>query len=92
MPAFRSQTEARKNLLAAVDRVAEGLGNTRAICKKCYVSPLVVDAYLNGILHDELGRALGQTRGKSRTGLRPEEAAVLALFERLTTLRERAAA
>jgi DNA topoisomerase I len=91
MPGFRSQSEARKNLLSAVDQVARGLGNTRAICRKCYVSPVVVDAYLSGVLHDELGRSLKQTRGKSRAGLRPEEAAVLSLFERVTTPRQRAA-
>jgi DNA topoisomerase-1 len=35
---------------AAVKRVAEHLGNTPAICRKCYVHPAVIDAFLDGSL------------------------------------------
>jgi DNA topoisomerase I len=38
-----------------IERVAERLGNTRAICRKCYVHPAIVDAYLEGTLDRALG-------------------------------------
>ena len=37
---FTSQAEAKKNLLHAVEAVARMLGNTPAICRRCYVHPL----------------------------------------------------
>ena len=38
----------KKNILEAFDSAAEGLGNTRAICRTYYVHPKVVDTYENG--------------------------------------------
>jgi DNA topoisomerase-1 len=38
----------KKNLSIAINRVAERLGNTPSICRKCYIHPLVVDSYLAG--------------------------------------------
>lgn len=40
-----SETEQKKNLVAAIDRVAKELGNTRAVCKKYYVHPLLISLY-----------------------------------------------
>jgi DNA topoisomerase-1 len=40
--------QAKKNLVAAVKRVAEHLGNTPAVCRSCYVHPKVLDAYARG--------------------------------------------
>jgi len=45
---FDSKAEAKKNILRAIDAVAERLGNTPAICRKCYVHPAVLDSYLEG--------------------------------------------
>jgi DNA topoisomerase-1 len=45
---FRSQKEAMANVKSAICAVAEFLGNTAAICRKCYVHPAVVEAYLSG--------------------------------------------
>ncbi|GAC1479557.1 MAG: DNA topoisomerase IB [Candidatus Dormibacteria bacterium] len=39
---------ARKELVRAIARVAEELGNTPAVCKKCYIHPAVIAAYLAG--------------------------------------------
>ena len=38
----------KKNLQAAIVRVAERLGNTPSICRKCYIHPVVMDGYLSG--------------------------------------------
>src|SRR5206468_136708 len=44
---FRSQRQAKKNVVRAIEEVAERLGNTPAVCRKCYVHPDVIDAYLD---------------------------------------------
>src|SRR5438105_5209625 len=47
---FGSETEGRRNLVSAIKAVAEQLGNTQAVCRKCYVHPAVLEAYLDGSL------------------------------------------
>ncbi len=44
----RTKTEAKRNVTRAVQRVAERLGNTVTVCRKSYVHPAVIDAYLEG--------------------------------------------
>jgi DNA topoisomerase-1 len=79
---FDSQTGARKNVKAAIERVAARLGNTPAICRKCYVHPHVFDSYMDGRLIEEIrGEADGELRRKLAR-LQPEEAAVLAMLRR----------
>ncbi|HEY5206887.1 MAG TPA: DNA topoisomerase IB [Roseiarcus sp.] len=58
-----------------VRHVSERLGNTVAICRKCYVHPEVVNAWLEGTLALAGGR-------EGPEGLKPEEAAVLAFLRR----------
>lgn len=72
--AFDNLTQARRNVVAAIDTVSHKLGNTRAVCRKCYVHPAVLDAYLDGSLRERL-------QPGSATDLSPEEAAVLAFLE-----------
>ena len=48
--AFQSETQAKRNVAEAMAIVAKRLGNTRTICRRCYVHPDVIDAYLNGSL------------------------------------------
>ena len=43
---FQSQKEAKANVKNAICAVAELLGNTPAICRKCYVHPALFEAYL----------------------------------------------
>ncbi len=73
-----TQSEAKRSVLSAIERVAARLGNTRAVCRKCYVHPEIVNAFLEGSLAEDLRR-----RGsRALRSLPPEEAAVLALLER----------
>jgi DNA topoisomerase-1 len=44
-----SRREADRNILRAIDAVAERLGNTRAVCRKYYVHPELLRAYLMGV-------------------------------------------
>jgi DNA topoisomerase I len=41
-----SETQAKKNVVEAIKVVAQRLGNTPAVCRKCYVHPAVVECYL----------------------------------------------
>jgi DNA topoisomerase I len=45
---FDSEAQAKKNIVRAIEHVAEKLGNTPSVCRKCYVHPAVLDAYLEG--------------------------------------------
>ena len=78
---FDSNTQAKKNILRAIETVSERLGNTPAICRKCYVHPAVIDAYLSGTMLDTLKQRAEQEMVESLASLRPEEAAVLALLQ-----------
>lgn len=72
-----SETGARRSIGAAIRRVAERLGNTPAICRKCYVHPDILEGYLSGLLVTPPGPAAGPDGG-----LAAEEAAVLAFLTR----------
>lgn len=77
--AFKSQVEAKRNTLRAVESVALLLGNTPAVCRKCYVHPTVLNGYLTGHTINHLRRS---RPGHSPTKLRPEETAVLKLIRK----------
>jgi DNA topoisomerase-1 len=81
-PPCTSATHARRVIAAAVDEVSRRLGNTRAICQRCYVHPDVFESYRNATLHTLFSSCLA--RARARAGLLREEQAVLAFFEELT--------
>lgn len=79
---FDSQAAAKRNVTRAIERVAGRLGNTQAVCRKCYIHPAVIDAYLDRSLAATIKRrAAGELRGRLAQ-MSGEEAAVLALLER----------
>ena len=81
LKSFDSAAQAKRNLRAAIERVSARLGNTSAICRKCYVHPVVLNSYLDGNLVLELkSEAENELRG-GLGALKPEEAAVLALLK-----------
>ena|GEM_PF-5723912 len=47
---FDSQAQHKKNVRAAIENVAARLGNTPAICRKCYVHPEILNSYAEGAL------------------------------------------
>jgi DNA topoisomerase-1 len=77
---FRSPTEANRNVSQAMALVAKRLGNTKAVCRRCYVHPGVIDAYLAGSLAASLAKDVvsGSTRDLSR-----DERAVFGLLAAL---------
>jgi DNA topoisomerase-1 len=79
--AAASQTEANKHIVQAIDAVAKRLGNTRAVCRKCYVHPTVLEAYLDQSLFTMPAPDAAAHTSSMLPGLHPEEAAVLALLK-----------
>lgn len=69
---------AERQVVQAVEAVAQVLGNTRSVCRKCYVHPVIIDAYLDGTLE----RSLRSRAGRRLSGLSPVESAVVALLHR----------
>ncbi len=76
-----SEAKRKKNIVAAVDAVAKRLGNTRAVCRKCYVHPAVINSYLDGTFIDQAAERAGRMTKELRN-LGAEEAAVLVLLRR----------
>jgi DNA topoisomerase I len=77
---FDNTAQAKRNVRAAIERVAARLGNTPTICRKCYVHPEVINTYLDGNLALEIKSEAESALRDDLTGLRPEEAAVLAML------------
>jgi DNA topoisomerase-1 len=77
-----SKAQVKRNVKRAVDSVAQRLGNTVAVCRKCYVHPVVLDAYMDGTLAPTLQERLDHQARAGEHHLRPEESAVLALLHR----------
>jgi DNA topoisomerase-1 len=72
-----SVQEQDRRVVRAIDEVAEQLGNTRAVCRSCYVHPDVVDGYLDG----SLGRAWSRrSRSARRGGLTASERLLLSFL------------
>jgi DNA topoisomerase I len=77
--AFSSQRHAKSNVLRAIDRVAEQLNNTRAVCRKYYVHPAVLESYMAGSILEHLGN---ETKQSAKDDLAADEAAVVRLLKR----------
>jgi DNA topoisomerase I len=87
---FDSAAQAKRNVRSAIERVATRLGNTSTICRKCYVHPEVLSSYLDGRLILKIKSEVEEELRNDLAGLRPEEAAVLAMLrERLKKEAER---
>jgi DNA topoisomerase-1 len=71
---FNTKKQGKTNVKTALCAVAQLLGNTPAICRKCYVHPAIVEAYLSGSQMAGLAEAIGTS---DNMNLRAVEAAVL---------------
>jgi DNA topoisomerase-1 len=80
-----TKARAKKNVTQEIERVSARLGNTPTICRKCYVHPEVVNAYLDGGLLLEVRQTIDDQLRDELETLRPEEAAVLAFLRTRVT-------
>ncbi len=78
-----SRREADRNIVRAIDGVAERLGNTRAVCRKYYVHPAILEAYLLGRTAPlpREAPAGGERRARGTAALRRDEVAVLQFLQ-----------
>ena len=60
---WRRPTARKRFVSEAVGQVAERLGNTKAVCRKCYIHPAVIDAFLDGETIAPFVRTTGAARG-----------------------------
>ena len=72
--AFETKKQAKSNIKTAICAVAELLGNTPAVCRKCYVHPVIVEAYFN---RTQIKGLNGVGKGLRQPDLRTAERAVL---------------
>ncbi len=73
--------QAKRNVLTAIEAVAKMLGNTPAVCRKCYVHPEILDSYLAGDTIATIRQRVAGRLDRSLSRLKPEEAAVLVLIQ-----------
>ncbi|MEE2859933.1 MAG: DNA topoisomerase IB [Pseudomonadota bacterium] len=74
-----SDAAAKRNVRDAIEAVAARLGNTPTICRKCYVHPQVIEAYLASDLKLDLQ---GKIKESLDDDLHPEEKQVLKFLRR----------
>ena len=79
---FETAAGAKKNLVDAVERVATRLGNTPAICRKCYIHPAVFEGYLDGSLLEGLKAQAEDVLENDKSGLTTAEVAITAYLNR----------
>ncbi|HXF16817.1 MAG TPA: DNA topoisomerase IB [Burkholderiales bacterium] len=78
---FDSHAQAKKNMIRAIESVAEKLGNTPAVCRKCYIHPAIMESYLEGSMLETLKHRAEEKLVHELQDLNAEEAAVLALLQ-----------
>lgn len=96
----KTKREAERNIVAAVDLTAKRLGNTRSVCRKYYIHPALIEAYLEGSVLPPLPERTWSKRKTHGPTLRQHELDVLAFLKarlkagskRLAESRQKAAA
>jgi DNA topoisomerase I len=76
-----TRKESEKNVKAAVDRTAALLGNTRTVCRKYYIHPALIEAYLEGSVLPREEKSPWRERKPAGPTLRHHEAEVLAFLK-----------
>src|SRR5256714_617733 len=89
----KTKREAEKNVVAAVDVTAKRLGNTRSVCRKYYIHPALIEAYLEGSVLPPLPERKWSARKPRGPALRQHEMDVLTFLKaRLKPEKRRAVA
>ena len=79
--AFKTTREAKRKVATAVEQVAKRLGNTKAVCRKCYIHPAILDAYMDGATIATV-KARASKLARRSASLAAEELAVVGIIER----------
>ncbi len=76
-----TQTQAKRNVVAALAKVAIALGNTRTVCKKYYVHPLIVSLYETKTIEKYLKHLDDLENDDNKTGLTKEEKILMEILK-----------
>lgn len=74
-----TSTAMKKNIVAALDAVAAHLGNTRTVCRKYYVHPVIINLYESQKLHQYFSEPAASPHYE---GLESEECLLMNILER----------
>ncbi|HEX8311085.1 MAG TPA: hypothetical protein VF614_07200, partial [Chthoniobacteraceae bacterium] len=77
-----NKTQAKKNVVTAVEAVSRMLGNTPAVCRKCYVHPAILESYLEGTTVEVLKQRVDRKVKEAAGALKPEETSVLTFLQK----------
>ena len=75
---WETEPDAKRHVVEMVKRVAKQLGNTPAVCRKCYIHPAVLDAFILGTLAE-------LPKPRARKGLTPQEVGLAMFLETMLT-------
>ena len=75
-----SESKRKKAIVRAVEKVARHLGNTPAICRRCYIHPAIFDGYIDGTLLYALAAKTTTYLKENIEKMSAEEAAVTAFL------------
>jgi DNA topoisomerase-1 len=78
---FETISEMNRKIPAALDMVSKQLGNTRAVCKKYYVHPLILEYYRDKKLESFINELNDTESGYTSDGYMPEERVLLKILE-----------
>ncbi len=80
---FESNSQAKKNVVDAIKRVAARLGNTPSVCRKCYVHPVILECYLNGEMIETINKRVEEEEEENKSShvLKQEELALMYLLQ-----------
>jgi len=79
---FETATACKRNIVSVMDGVAARLGNTRAVCKKYYVHPRLLEAYENGALEPYLQQVRSSRNRPEKGALHHDEKVLLAFLRK----------
>ena len=78
---YDTEAQAKKNVVAAIERVSKKLGNTPTVCRKSYIHPQVIDAYMDGSLVEQISGEIDKAFRAQYEQLTPEEILILAFLK-----------
>ena len=78
---WQPEPEAKRHIVNMVKDVARALGNTPAVCRRCYIHPAVLERFV-------LGELAALPKPRERKGLRLEEVALATFLKNLTEAAE----
>jgi len=75
-----AEKDKQKNIVRAIKKVSAALNNTPSVCRKYYIHPEIISAYMDNSLFDKMEKA-SKSQDNSRFGLNTEETAVLNILK-----------